>query len=612
MSDASGDRPSRTGLREVAAALAIGVRSSARHPILAAGFLVATVVQGALQGLLVWTLRSVLLRFSEAGVTTAAVVASALLVLGLWVLRAALVGAAEVLSANLAHRVEVRSMREVIAKLLTLSVRFFDRSSQGDLIMASYFDMKGVRTVTLDVGAIVLHVSRLIGLVVVAWVLSPSLAIIGLITVPLGAVPAYWIGRHLTAAARDERSAMYTLYDSFIQVTSGIRMIRVNRGETNLLSRTDAMARDLFRHVMRQARSRTLAKFLLEAASGFGLVAVLVVGGGDVAAGRLEWQTLLSLLVAVMAVYGPMVGLMQVYTTIRGVIPNLERVERIMTAVPEIADVPSPRSLPAAPRVIELENVSFQYDGRLVLDGVSARFEEGETIGIVGPSGAGKSTLVALMLRFYDPTSGRIALDGVDLREIRHADLMERCAIVMQEPFLLSDTVATNIRIGRPSATMAEVMDAARAARIHDDIEQMELGYETLLGRGGDARGISVGQKQRLCIAAALVKNAPLLFLDEATSNLDSVSERLVQDAIERLMAGRTTFVIAHRLSTLRNVDRILVLQHGRVVGLAPHADLLETCDVYQQLWRHQQPADETTADAEAQQLHHTAEVRVG
>lgn len=503
-------------------------------------------------------------------------------------------------------------MRQVIAKLLTLSVRFFDRSSQGDLIMASYFDLKGVRTVTLDVGAIVLHVSRLLGLVVVAWLLSPSLAVIGLITVPLGAVPAYWIGRHLTAAARDERNAMYTLYDSFIQVTSGIRMIRVNRGEANLLSRTDAMAKDLFRHVIRQARSRTLAKFLLEAASGFGLIAVLVLGGRQVAAGQLDWQSLLSLLVAVMAVYGPMIGLMQVYTTIRGVIPNLERVERIFSAVPEVADVPSPRPLAAAPRSIVLEDLGFEYDGRPVLDGISARFREGETIGIVGPSGAGKSTLVAVMLRFYDPTRGRILLDGVDLREIRHADLMDRCAIVMQEPFLLSDTVATNIRIGRPSATMDEVMDAARAARIHDDIMEMEDGYATLLGRGGDARGISVGQKQRICIAAALLKNAPLLFLDEATSNLDSVSERAVQDAIERLMVGRTTFVIAHRLSTLRNVDRILVLQNGRVAGLAPHAELIESCDIYRQLWKHQRPADDNGSGTQAKPHHHTAEARVG
>ncbi len=588
------------------------MRSSLQHPGLAAGFLFATLVQGALQGLLVWTLREVLLRFSATDLTTGVVAAGAAAVLGLWVIRAASVATAEILSARLAHQVEVRSMREVIAKLLTLSVRFFDRSSQGDLIMASYFDLKGVRTVTLDVGTIVLHLSRLIGLVVVAWLMSPSLAVIGLITVPLGAIPAYLIGQRLTAAARDERSAMYSLYDSFIQVTSGIRMIRVNRSEAGMLARTDTMARELFRHIMRQARSKTLAKFLLEATSGFGLVAVLIVGGRDVAAGTLDWQSLLSLLVAVMAVYGPMVGLVQVYTTIRGVIPNLERVDRILSAVPEVGDVASPRPLAAAPSTIVLEDLGFQYDGRLVLDGISARFREGETIGIVGPSGAGKSTLLALLLRFYDPSHGRILLDGYDLREFRHADLMDRCAIVMQEPFLLSDTVANNIRMGRVTATDAEVIGAARAAGIHDDILAMEAGYETRLGRGGTSRGISVGQKQRICIAAALLKNAPLLFLDEATSNLDSVTERSVQDAIERLMAGRTSFVVAHRLSTLRNVDRILVLRQGRLVGLAPHAELLETCAVYQDLWSHQRHTDEPTTGAHAHRHFLKAEARVG
>lgn len=599
---AAGSSPEQStgGMRE---ALAIGVRSSLQHPWLAAGFLVATLMQGLLQGALVWTLREVLLRFSEVDLGLKVVAIAASVVLGLWVLRAAAVAVAETLSAYLAHRVEIRSMRKVIAKLLTLSVRFFERSSQGDLIMASYFDLKGVRIVTLNVGMIVLHLSRMAGLVVVAWMLSPELALIGLVTVPLGAIPAYAIGRRLTASAQDERNATYSLYDSFIQVTSGIRMIRVNRAEDSLLKRTDSMARNLFNHVISQARNKSLAKFLLEAASGFGLIAVLIVGGRDVAAGTLDWQSLLSLLIAVMAVYGPMVGLMQVYASTRSVLPNLHRVDQILSSVPEVADVASPRPLKAAPRSILLEDVGFSYGGQAVIDGITAEFHQGETIGIVGPSGAGKSTLLALMLRFYDPTAGRILLDGVDLREIRHSDLMDQSAMVMQEPFLLSDTIAANIRVGRPSATMAEVIAAARAASIHDDILQMEDGYDTLLGRGGDARGISVGQKQRICIATALLKNAPLLFLDEATSNLDSVSERVVQAAIEKLMAGRTTFVIAHRLSTLRHADRIMVLDGGRLVGLGPHAQLLEDCDTYRLLWSHQLRGGEVVRGSRSQAI---------
>jgi ABC-type multidrug transport system fused ATPase/permease subunit len=195
---------------------------------------------------------------------------------------------------------------------------------------------------------------------------------------------------------------------------------------------------------------------------------------------------------------------------------------------------------------------------------------------------------MSLLLRFYDPTGGAILFDGVDLRECRHRDLMRLSSIVLQEPFLFIDTIANNIRIGRPEATMDEIVAAARAADVHDEIVQMELGYETVVGTGPEARGLSGGQKQRICVAAALLKNAPMLFLDEATNSLDSVSEAKVQTAIERLMRHRTTFVIAHRFSTLRNADRIIVLDGGRMVGFDAHARLLATCETYRKLWASQ------------------------
>ena len=557
-----------------------------QHPWLSLCFLASTTVQGVLQGLLIWTLRKALLAFSGGGAISLAKIALA--IFAIWLLLSISVFTAEVVSIALGHRVEIGTMHEVLSKLLKLSVGFYDRNSQANFVMSSYYDLKGIRSVTLEVGKIILYGTRLAGLAVAAWFMSPKLAIISLMTVPLGAIPAYWLGQRITRAASEEREALTTLYDSFFQVSSGIRLIKANRGESRFMKQARAIGHELYRQVVRQSRAKGLSRLLLEAVSGVGLILVLTVGGRDVAAGRLQWQSLLGLLIAVMAVYAPVVGLLQTYTTVRSVIPNLDRIEAIKQATPEIEDKPGARRLLEAPQIIELRDVSFAYDKVNVLSSISARFHTGETVGIVGPSGAGKSTLLALMLRFYDPTAGAILVDGIDLRDIKQSDLMDLSAIVMQEPFLFLDTIANNIRMGRPSATNEEVIAAAKAANLHEEIMLMEDGYETVLGRRKDARLISGGQRQRVCIAAALLKNAPILFLDEATSSLDSVSEQKVQGAIDFLMQGRTTFVIAHRLSTLRNADRVMVLDKGSLVGLGPHRELLAHCQVYQELWSSQ------------------------
>jgi subfamily B ATP-binding cassette protein MsbA len=571
-------------------AVKLGFRSMLKHKGLALVFLLATLAQGLMQGLLVWSLREVLVAFSnvhDVGLDQAALAIA--LIFTILLVQSASFFCAEVASTRLAYRVEIDSMWRILSKLLTLSVRFFDKNSQSDLVMSSYHDVRGIRNATMSVGTLVLHVTRLIGLVSAAWLMSPKLAIIGLVIAPVGALPAYWLGQRITQAANRERNALTTLSDSFLQVSAGIRIIKVNRAENRVIERAYQIGNEIFRQVVRQALSRGLARFLLEIASSLGLIAVLIIGGSDVASGHLDWQSLLGLLVAILALYGPVLSLLQVYTAISSFIPNLDRVDRIMQAHPGIEDQPNPKPLKQAPLTIELKKVSFTYEDTPVLNSLSATFSRGETIGIVGPSGSGKSTLISLLLRLYDPTEGSILMDGVDLRDIRRADLMDNCAIVLQEPFLFIDTIANNISYARPNATIEEIIEAAKAANIHDEIMLMPKGYDTLLGRTEEGRGISVGQKQRICIAAALLKNAPILFLDEATSNLDSISEVKVQAAIERLMSGRTTFVIAHRLSTLRAVDRILVLANGIVAGLGPHAELVETCDIYRKLYNHQQ-----------------------
>jgi ABC-type multidrug transport system fused ATPase/permease subunit len=573
-------------------AVGVGARAMRRHPALAAAFVLAVLSQGFLQGLLIWSIRNVLVALGAAATTATTEpirLEGALIIFCIWLLRAGGAMMADSLAITLATRVEHGWMFDVLRKLLGLPIAFFDRHSQGDLVMAAYHDLKGIRSSTLEVGRMILYLSQLAGLAVAAFMLSPELALVGTLTVPLGAIPAYWFGQRITQAADRERHAITSLHDSFLQVSSGIRAIRVNGLERRLVERARLIGHELSIHMVRQAQHRAVARFLLESVSGIGLILILVLGGREVAAGRMPWPTLMGLLVAVIALYQPVVNVLASYATLRSVLPNLDRVNQIMAAPTESSGAVRTARLRTVPSTIELRDVSFGYrDDAMVLQGISATFHQGETIGIVGPSGAGKSTLMALLLGFYEPTRGAVLYDGIDEREIVRADLMERCAIVLQEPFLFGASIADNIRAGRPEATMADIIRVAEAAHIHDEVLQMEHGYDTVLGRGTGARGLSVGQKQRVAIAAALLKNAPLLFLDEATSNLDATAERKVQAAIERVIVGRTTFVIAHRFSTLARADRILVLDRGRLVGLGPHHELARECEAYARLWEAQ------------------------
>ncbi len=580
----------RSGTRHTTfTALLVGARSLWQHPGLAVAFLLATLAQGTLQGAMVWALRQVLIMLNgPGGMNRRVLLVGALVVCAIWFVRAAGIFAAQVLAGRLASRVELRWMRWVLEKLLTLSVGFFDKSSRGDLVMTAYNDTKTVRLITVQFGQLVLYLSQLAGLLVAAWAMSAKLTLIGLFFAPLACVPVYWLGRRLTEAARREQKQGVSLQDSYLQLTSGIRVIKVNAGESQILERARQVSQQLWRSVLRQIHAQGLARLLLDGVEGFGLILILLIGGVDVAAGRMAWQSLLGLLLAVMAIYTPVLGLLNIYSYVRQAIPDLDRLGRILNTVPEIQDRAGARPLPGGPATIELRNVSFMYNGQPALREISAVIHRGETIGIVGPTGAGKSTLLSLLLRFYDPTDGAILFDGVDVRDLRHRDLMRQSSIVLQEPFLFIDTIANNIRIGRPEATRDEVAAAAQAAGVHDEILQMEFGYETIVGTGPEARGLSGGQKQRICVAAALLKNAPLLFLDEATNSLDSVSEAKVQAAIERLIRHRTTFVIAHRFSTLRNADRIIVLEQGRMVGFDSRQRLLANCKTFRRLWASQ------------------------
>lgn len=490
----------------------------------------------------------------------------------------------QVTQQRMVKALEMGMMERVLQHLLRQSVSFFEGQSRGDLVQAVRQDVSELRTAVFAVGRIVLDGLTALGLLAAAVWLSPRLAFWALLVLPLAGLPVMFAARRTLHRSRTVRQTGYVLFDAILQAISGIRIIKVFGGEDRETTATLTKSRAYFDELIAMVRIRSAAQLMLETLASLGIVLVIVIGGLDVMAGRLEWPALLAFLLAVRALHGPLNNINQGIVSLGSHGASAERISDLLRTAPSVADPGDATAVPQRFAEIACRDVTFRYGDREVLRDVSFAVRAGETIGIAGPSGSGKTTLLNLLARFHDPGAGAVTLDGTDLRAFRVRDFHRLVAVVLQDPFLFSATVRENIRCGRPEATDAEVEEATRLAGIHDEILAMADGYDTVVGVGG--AGVSGGQAQRINIARALLKNPALLLLDEATSALDSLAEERVQAALDRLMTGRTTFVVAHRLSTLRGASRILVLDRGRVAGFAPHAQLLEECELYREMWR--------------------------
>ena len=362
------------------------------------------------------------------------------------------------------------------------------------------------------------------------------------------------------------RLGVSALYDSVLQILRGIRVIKIFGDEERQRGRIEGQARRYFAACIQIAQAESLGRMLLEAVAGLSIVLVVIAGGFQVLNGSLSWPSLLAFLMAVRSLHSPLHNVNAAFMEFQSNAASVDRIASLLEERPEIVDGAAAPAGKAGPGCIRFENVSFQYGEQATLQNITLEVRAGETLGIAGPSGAGKTTLLGLVARFFDPTEGRITWDGNDVRQLRLAGLHQAMGLVPQSPFLFSGTVTENIRAGRPEASDGEVAEAASAAEIHDEIAALPDGYQSAIGPGG--RALSEGQAQRINVARALLKNAPILLLDEATSSLDSLSESKLQRAVDAAVRGRTTFVVAHRLSTLRHATRILVLQEGRCVGV--------------------------------------------
>jgi ABC-type multidrug transport system fused ATPase/permease subunit len=491
--------------------------------------------------------------------------------------------------------VELGTMERVISHILGLSVDFFDDRTHGELVQSVRQDVTNLRIVTAAHMTLLLEATQALGLIAVATRLSPSLALWAFLLVPVAAIPITIAARRTLLGSATLRRRNASIFDMLLQLVHGIRIIKIYESEAHEAARTSERARGYFDQADAMERTRALARVALDSMSGVNMIVVAVAGGLQVLRGTLGWPELLAFFLAARAAQGPLNNMNTAWMEMRKHAASVHNIQDMLRTAPTVRDAPDARPLSAVPGTLTAHDLTFVRDGRPILDGVTFSVRAGETLGIVGPSGAGKTTLLNLVARFHDPASGSITIDGIDLRALRLSDVHANMAIVTQDPFLFSTTIADNIARGRPSAAHDEIEAAARAAEIHDDIVAMPEGYATVVGHGG--RTLSRGEAQRINIARAVLKNAPILLLDEATSSLDSWSETRVQKALDRLVAGRMVLSVAHRLSTLRNAARILVLDGGRAVGLSSHEELLATCETYKRLWFAQ--AQATTAVSE-------------
>jgi ABC-type multidrug transport system fused ATPase/permease subunit len=496
--------------------------------------------------------------------------------------------------------VELALMERLVRQLLALSVGFFDRASHGDLVHAVREDVANLRAITMSCAETLMEGAVALGLVATAVWMSPQLAFWSLLVLPAASMPMVLIARRIRARSFAERRAAYAVFDVILQMLRGIRIIKVYQGEEQEARTITEQARRFFRQQVRIVQTRELSNVLLESLAGLSVAVVIIIGGFQVMHGVIQWPQLLAFLVAVRSLHGPLDHINGDLMEIQRHGAAVERIGELLALQPEVREAPHPVACPSPPRRIAFDDVTFSYGEQPAIDRLSFEVRAGETLGIAGASGSGKTTLLGLVARFHDPSSGVIRLDGWDLRQFRLHDVYRQLGIVTQEPFLFTTSVRENIRCGRPDAGDAEVEAAARAAEMHDEILALPRGYDTVIGMGG--RSLSGGQAQRINVARAVLKNAPILLLDEATSSLDSLTETKVQRAIDRLMQGRTTLVVAHRLSSLRHANRILVLDRGRCVGIGSHEALLGDCQLYRSMWEAQlldQPALDRVSGAD-------------
>ncbi len=490
---------------------------------------------------------------------------------------------------NLAGLRVIESVRaEVFARIQRLPVRFFAKMPTGDLLQRLTGDVQSVRVVLVDVANDLL-VQPFTLLFALAAILYTALAqpegwrfLACLAVIPVSVLLVRKLGKAVTQRLWAAYAGMSRLGSMAIENLQSPREVRAYNLEEREIARHGAESAGMVRQLARSVRYEKALSPLLEIVAALGIAFAVWVGAST----GLRLDDLLLILTALYMGYDPVKKLGRVSQQVRVARVGLDRIQEILDAPDDVPVPADPVRIGRARGSLALDGVTFAYGEEPVLRQVSLDIPAGQSVAIVGPSGSGKSTLINLIPRFFDPTAGAVRLDGHDLRTLAPADIRSNLALVSQEPVLFNDTIRDNIRLGRLAATDAEVDEAARLAGALDFIRSLPKGMDTMVGERGSS--LSGGQRQRVAIARAFLRDAPVLLLDEATSALDTDSERAIQGALRELMRGRTTLIIAHRFSTIRDVDRVVVLDGGRVVADGPRQQVYEANALFRRLWDQQ------------------------
>ena len=488
---------------------------------------------------------------------------------------------------RLGERVVADMRKAVFDRVITLSPAFYERIMTGEILSRITTDTTVIQSVIgSSVSVALRNVLLLFGGMALMLYTSAKLTGLVLLIVPAVIIPIIVLGRRLRKLSRENQDWIAASSGSASESLGAVQTVQAFTQEKATARGFDDVTEKAFTAASRRIGTRAVMTMIVIFLIFSGVVGVLWIGARDVQSEVMTPGQLVQFLIYAILVAGAVGALSEIWGELQRAAGATERLIELLETEDTVKDPAQPVPLPSpAKGAITFEDVSFYYPARpehAALNGISVDIKAGETVALVGPSGAGKSTIIQLLLRFYDPKTGRITIDGKDLHDMARSDFRQAIALVPQDPVIFATSARENIRFGRPGATDAEVEEAAKAAAAHDFLIALPEGYETYVGERGVM--LSGGQKQRIAIARAILRDAPILLLDEATSALDAESERAVQQAVERMAADRTTLIVAHRLATVKKADRILVFENGRIVAEGSHKELVTQGGLYARL----------------------------